>query len=169
MISLKINNTKVFMNQMLLQNTFDSFLVKEASIETFYSIIIDGRRKKDFYTLEELEELEGNSSLPELITWAECKALCLEMIKGKKIPLSFHFVLKLSPKNTEKTISATDTTLTPLDVSGLYLNISFENGSVTVITGTSLNTFTMDKSLDHAWDEMIKKFLTKNNLDYDLA
>lgn len=166
MISLKINNTKAFMNHMLLQNTFDHFWVKEASIETFYTITIDGSRKKDFYTPEELEEA---NTFTQLITWAECKNICLEMMKGKKVPLSFHFVLKLSPKNTEKIISATDTALTTLDVSGLYLNISFENAGVTAITGTSLNTFTMDKSVDHAWDEMIKKFFTKHNLDYDLA
>ncbi len=166
MISLKIKNTKAFMNHMLLQNTFDQFWVKEASIETFYTMAINGNRRKDFYTPEELED---ESFQTELIAWSECKNICLDMMKGKKTPLSFHFVLKLSKKNTEKTICAADTTLTLLDVSGLYLNISFENGSVTVITGTSLNTFTMDKSLDHAWDEMVKKFLIKNNLDYDLA
>ena len=45
------------------------------------------------------------------------------------------------------------------DVQGLYLNIRYDGKHLSCITGTSFKTFTLDKSLEHAWDEMVQKFL----------
>ena len=41
------------------------------------------------------------------------------------------------------------------DIGGLYLNIVFENGKLNCITGTSLNIFTMDKTLERVWDKRV--------------
>ena len=50
------------------------------------------------------------------------------------------------------------------DSSVLFLNITFENNAVTVITGSSTKTFTMDKSGEYAWDEYVNEFFEKNNI-----
>lgn len=164
MISLKIEHTKEFMNKLLLQNSFDSFLVKEAVIATFTTLQIDGSRNLDFYSEEERELMKEDC---EYVRWAEIKPLCLQMIKGKKTPLHFKFVFKLSQKNVEKLLLQTGVSFTEKDVSGLYFHIRFEEGKITCITGTALKLFTMDKSLDAAWDDMVKRFLQKLELDYE--
>ena len=58
--------------------------------------------------------------------------------------------------------------MSPEDVQGLYLNLKFDGMHLTCITGTSFRTFTMDKSLEHAWDEMVKKFFLKKKLNLRL-
>ena len=165
MISLKITHTKDFMNKLLLSEVFDAFLVKEASITTFFTLHLEGRRNKDFYTSEEWEELHEHT---ECARWSELKPLCLQMIKGKKTPVSFKFIFKLSLKNTEKFLKQTGLSLAEHDISGLFLHILFEQGCITCTSGTALNIFTMDKTLDKEWDIMIERFLKQQQLDYEL-
>ena len=38
------------------------------------------------------------------------------------------------------------------DSPSLFLQIRFEHGTGRIITGTARNTFTLDKSLEEAWD-----------------
>lgn len=164
MISFKIEHTKDFMNKLLLQEAFDAFLVKEANISTFQTLHIDGSRNKSFYTTEELEELGPDM---DFVRWSEIKALCFQAIKGKKTPLSFKFVFKLSEKNTEKFLLQTGVSFNTSDVSGLFLNISFENGIIHCVSGTALKIFTMEKSLDTEWDSMVERFLKQIQVEYE--
>ena len=152
------------MNKLLLQEAFDSFLVKEATISTFQTLYIEGKRNKDFYTTEEFEELGTDT---DYVKWSEIKPLCFQAIKGKKTPLSFKFVFKLSPKNTEKFLQQTGLTFTPTDVSGLFLNIIFENNEIHCVSGTALTIFTMDKSLDTEWDAMVERFFKQIQVEYE--
>ena len=76
-------------------------------------------------------------------------------------------MFKLSQKNVEKLLLQTGVSFTEKDVSGLYFHIRFEEGKITCITGTALKLFTMDKSLDTAWDDMVKRLLQKLELDYE--
>ena len=48
------------------------------------------------------------------------------------------------------------------------LNIRFENGKLSCTTGTSLKLFTLDKSLDQAWDRMVQKFFLQQNISFTL-
>lgn len=165
MISLKIIHTKDFMNKLLLSEAFDAFLVKEASISTFFTLQLDGKRNKNFYSFEELEELGEDIVLTR---WAELKLFCFQVIRGKKTPVSFKFVFKLSSKNTAKFLHQTGLPFLEGDVSGLFLHIHFEEGTITCTSGTSLNIFTMDKSLDKEWDVMVERFLKQQQLDYEI-
>lgn len=164
MISLKIEHTKDFMNKLLLSDAFDAFLVKEASIATFFTVHLEGKRNKDFYTAEDLEQLQDNI---EYARWAELKPFCLQVIKGKKTPVSFKFVFKLSSKNTAKFLQQTGLNYTDTDISGLFLHILFEHGCITCTSGTAMNIFTMDKTLDKEWDAMVERFLKQQQLDYE--
>ena len=55
MIALQIQDIKDFMNRLLLKETFDPFLVIEATITTYNTFHIDGRLKPDYYSPEERE------------------------------------------------------------------------------------------------------------------
>ena len=94
---------------------------------------------------------------------------CFSLIKGKRTPLSFKFVFRLSPANIAKLIAKQNLDFQPNTVQGLYLNIQFNEQGLTCVTGTSLNTFTLDKSLEKAWDGMVQRFFTKNGVAFEVA
>jgi len=165
MIALQIQDIKNFMSKLLLSQTFDNFLLVEGSVTTYNTFRIEGRVHKDFFTAEEIEEKELENR--EFSLWEEVKPFCLELIKGKKTPLSFKFTFQLSKENTAKLLtSAGITSIQSENISGLLLNIRFDNGTLCVITATNLTLFTLDKSLEHAWDDMVKRFLKQQEISF---
>ena len=165
MIALQIQDIKNFMSKLLLSQTFDNFLLVEGAVTTFNTFRIEGRMHNDFFTPEETAQLELENR--EFSLWKEVKPFCLELIKGKKTPLSFKFTFQLSKENTEKLLHSSGiTSILPENISGLLLNIRFDNGILCVITATNLNLFTLDKSLEHAWDDMVKKFLKQQEISF---
>ena len=165
MLALKLTEVKDFMNKLLRSETFDHFLLVEGMITTYNTFRIDGRIHKDFFTEEELEEHELNHR--EFSLWKDVKPFCLELIKGKKTPLGFKFTFQLSRENTAKHLTSSGiTSIQPENVSGLLLNIRYDNGTLNVITATNLNLFTLEKSLEHAWDDMVKRFLKQQEISF---
>ena len=165
MVALQIQDIKNFMNKFLLSQTFDNFLLVEGSITTYNTFHIDGRIHRNFYTMEEQEELQIQKR--DFSLWKEVKPFCLELIKGKKTPLSFKFTFQLSRENTEKLLSSSGiTSILPENISGLLFNIRYENAALNVITATNLNLFTLDKTLEHVWDDMIKRFLKQQEISF---
>lgn len=165
MVALQIQDIKNFMSKLLLSQTFDNFQIVEGSITTFNTFHIEGRIHKSFFTTEEMIEQELENR--EFSLWKEVKPFCLELIKGKKTPLSFKFTFQLSKENTSKLlISSGITSIQPENISGLLLNIRFDSGALCVITAANLNMFTLDKSLEHAWDDMVKRFLKQQEISF---
>lgn len=158
-------DTKKCMNELLLQPTFDSFLFIEGDITTFNTFQINGRLKKDFFN-QGLEE----STAPdrEYSLWKELREFCFSLIKGKRTPLGFHFVLSLSAPNIAHLLSSEDLVYHPHDVQGLYLNFKYDGTLLTCTTGTSMNLFTMDKSLEYAWDKMARRIFAKHEIPFEL-
>ena len=58
MLALQLTDVKDFMNKFLRSETFDHFLLQEGVITSGASYVIDGHIHPDFYTSEEMEELE---------------------------------------------------------------------------------------------------------------
>ncbi len=158
MISLQITELKTFMNHLFLKETFDAFALTEASFLTFCSFHIDGQFQKEYYSPEELE-IQQMSQLPYAF-WRQVRPFCLELIKGKHTPLEFRIILRLSKADTQKLLSSANLSLRADDIDGLFLNLHYK-GTLTCTTGTSLRFFTLDKTLDHVWDDAVKKFLQK--------
>lgn len=75
MLALNIPELKNFMNQLLCSDTFDHFLLKEATIQKDAVWNFDGTVTPDFYSSEELEEqgLSGLAFLP----YGECASTAL--------------------------------------------------------------------------------------------
>lgn len=163
MIALQIKHVKDFMSQLLLQDAFDHFLLSEASVTTFASFSIDGRLHPDFYEEEEAKELKLQGRTQVL--WKDIKPFCYSIIKGRRSPLSFRFVFQLPARETELLLASSDLSLQPEDIFGLFFNCSFQQGTLTVTTGSSLKIFTRDHSLDQAWDQSLQDFLCSLNLE----
>lgn len=160
LLSLKILDVKSFMGSLLIQKVFDNFLLSEAEITTFAHFSIEGKINQNFYTEEEKEELKLN----QYVRWSDVKPYVFSLIKGNKLPLFIKIVMVLSPENTEKLLIQSGASLNKEEVNGLFLNIRYEKDTLLITTGTSVSTFTLDKTLDYYWDESVRKFLKKENI-----
>lgn len=167
MTALELKVTKNIMNSLLVSDQFDSFLVEEAMITTFNTFHIDGHLVKDFYTSEELEELAREKKSVLFSYWSDIRPICFQLIKGKKTPVSFKVVLHAAPELIEKIAATPECQVAANLIRSLALNIRYDNGKVTCITGTAFTTFIMDKSVDNLWDAYIRRLLSGFGLDFE--
>lgn len=165
MIALHMLEIRDCMSKLLLSDIFDAFLFIEGDITTFNTFHLDGYLKKDFF---DTEEALSRFSSREYSLWKEVRTLCYTIIKGKKTPLGFKFVFCLSGENTSRLLVQEGLSFSPEDVRGLYLNLSFDGSTLHCVTGTSMNTFTMDKSLEHAWDTMVQRFFKQKQMPFEV-
>ncbi|MDO5292421.1 MAG: DUF5721 family protein [bacterium] len=157
MIALNIQDVKKFTSELFVHEMFDEFLMSEMDIAMAQSIHIDGTINKDWYTNEELEAFEGR----RLTKWKEIKPLAFEMIKGKRTPLAFKMIFELNETQLTKLVERSGSSFKPTDVSGLYIHVKFDKNGLTVITGSSIKVFSMDKSLEYYWDDTVKLMMKK--------
>ncbi|MGN0400355.1 MAG: DUF5721 family protein [Blautia sp.] len=162
MTALQIQDVKDFMSRLLIGNDFDNFWLYEASITTFSTFTIDGTLHTDFFDTEESRKIIETGRTCAL--WKEVKPFCFSIIKGKRTPLHFKIIFQLSRKNTEKLLLDSNSRWRPEEIFGLYLNLQYDGSSLICTTGTSIRTFTMDKSLDRIWDEMVIRFFKKQQI-----
>ena len=165
MIALKLIDIKHFMNQLLRSETFDHFLLQEAMIHTSAIYTINGQINKDFFSKEELEELQLNKQ--RFLPFSMLRANCFDLIKGKKTPSAFRFVFLLSPSNQENTITSISSSYTTSDINGMYINLKYQNQLLTLTTGVSYTIFSTDKTLEKEWDNMVIKFLKQHEIAFE--
>lgn len=152
-ISLK---TKPSMSHLLLKDTFDNYSFMEGEITTFNKFTIDGFLQKDFFE-EQPEHTYAH--------WRDVREFCFQIIRGKRTPLGFKIILSLAPENFASFLAEHEISgFSPTDIQGMYLNLSYDGTNLTCITGISMKTFTLDKTLEHAWDEAAQKMLLKLEL-----
>ncbi len=163
MISLTLD-TKHCMTELLLRDTFDDFLFMEGDITTYNKFSIDGYIHKEFY---ETGEPEGNPEGTHS-TWSRLRDFCFSIIKGKRTPLNFRLIFSLPGNETARLITEKQLDFQPGAVQGLYLNFKYDGSVLTCTTGTSLNTFTLDKSLEHAFDKWTGEFFSVHGIDWNL-
>ena len=161
-----IKDQKQFMNRLLKSELFDHFLLAEATIHGAISYNVDGHINQEFFEAEELAALTADGS--EYLPFSHVRPICYELIRGKHTPLYMKFVFLLSPANEKKTIASADTVFAAEDVGGMFLNLAFRDGQMILTTGVSYRSFTMDRSLDNAWDTLAARFLNNHGIDFDV-
>jgi len=174
MIILEISDIKSFMKTLLYEkeNAFDAFLLSEAVIRMDSTYTIDGHINPSFYSAEEIDELERVATASNqhfdmrMVRWKTVKSHVLSIISGSKTPLFFNIVFYLSEENITKLISGSGFAGS-VRPAGLMLRISYENGVLHAITGSVYNDFTLDKSIDEKWDEMICKFFNSHSIAFE--
>lgn len=165
MVALKITGVKQFMGKLLATDTFDLFLLEEASISTYNTFSIDGHQNRDFYSSEEWEDRQIRPYGFSL--WKTIRPICFDLIKGTHTPSSFRFVLHLLPEHVATILEKGDTAVTADQVKAFVLNIKYDGTTLTLVTGTAFHTFLPDKTPDRLWDQAMKMFLTRNEINYE--
>lgn len=162
MQSFQIQDLKDFMKKLLILDTFDTFLLSEATVTTFATFHVEGSFHADYFSDAELEALPAE--LSGYVLWKRVRPFFWEFIRGKNTPLSFQITFRLAPHNVEALIRQFGLSIQPSDVDGLFLNVRYDGSSLICISGSSLRIFTMDKSLEHAWDETLGRFFRKKEI-----
>lgn len=151
--------TKNCMQHLLLKPTFDSFALIEGEITTYNTFRIDGYIHNNFYE---------DAPLKDYSSWGDLREFCFHIIRGKRTPLNFRFILSLPKEEFEAfLIDQEIPSLSHSDIQGLYLNFKYDGTNLQCITGTSLNIFTMDKTLENVWDNYARKFFLNKEIDFE--
>lgn len=153
MISLKILEMNRFMGKLLKGENFDGFLLKEGFLRTNIEYRFQGQLFAEYFDTSEQEKLEE-----KYVYWGELRPTLFELIKGKRTPLAFSFTLLLTKNDTTELLARRLVSVGE-DTPSLFLQIRFDHGVGHIVTGTARNTFTLDKSLDEAWDAEIKQII----------
>lgn len=147
---------KKFMGALLAGKLFDSWQLKEAKAETFFELSVNGRLRKEFS-----EELGGEKR--EFALWGEIRELFYSAIKGKRLPGLLFLVLAADDERKSKVLRECGKEQEEAGAA-LYLNIRYTAEGCMLTAGVSHVGFTMDKSLDMAWDQEIERFLKENDI-----
>lgn len=164
MIALQITSMKQFMNQLLVADAFEPFLLEEAVIGTACTFTIDGHVNQEFYGKD--EDSDRNTAY-EFRPWSELKGLCFDLIKGKRTPLFFRFVLHLMPEKAAALLEKEGCDVEPSQVKALVLNIRYDGSRAVLTTGTSLQTFHLSKMPDAIWDRALRRYLDAKAIPYE--
>ena len=151
MTAYQIKDIKNFMNVFLAAELFDDFYLEQGTITMGVTYQMNGRIVEEFYTQEELELQDRCQS--EFAAWKDLRPVCMQLIKGKKTPVSFQFTLH-APDNLIQEMNDSM-------IQAYLVNIKFEKGVLRCITGVSYSGFSMDKSAEQLWDQQFGKFLQK--------
>jgi len=164
MIALQITSMKQFMNQLLASDTFDPFLLEEAVVGTSCTFTIDGHVNREFYGSD--EELPPEALL-DFRPWSEMKGLCFHLIKGKRTPLFFRFVLHLMPEKASALLEKAHCDVESSQVKALVLNIRYDGSKAVLTTGTAYQTFLLSKEPDAIWDKAMRRYLDAKGIPYE--
>lgn len=162
MLSLRLKSLKDATRQLFLDTSFDCFSLMEASFVCAASFTVDGRCNKDFFDSAEAPD-------DEYISWSTVRPTCFQMIKGKRVPLSFRLVFTLSAAKAAELFSA-PALADNADIDRYILILHYKNQQLSVTTGTAIHRFTLDKTSEKLWNQLIAAWFDDHALAYeDLA
>ena len=153
MVMIEIENIKKFMAGFLGGNLFDDFLMCEGKLSMNIAYEFDGKILKEFYDTEEWEEMK---TYP-YVMWQEEKEKIFSLVKGKKTPLSFQFVMMLKLDLVSDILAKYNLAIREDEVAGLFINILYDRQGLKCTAGVSRKTFVLDKTLEEAWDQEVKE------------
>lgn len=159
MLSLSVTDLKEFTKLLFTENAFDQFLLHDASFTTAITTTVSGIYNPEFF------ESETEQPADRCIPWEQFRPTAMNLIKGKKLPVSFRIVLITSRKSTEAMIRKCG--FSGCEVSSLSLNLNYREKALTLTTGVAYGGFSMDKSLEKYWDESVLHFLDGKGITYE--
>ena len=96
------------------------------------------------------------------------KGLCFDLIKGKRTPLNLKFVMQLKPDKVKAMLEKEKLGSKAAALKSLVLTIKYDGGKAILTTGSSYQTFVMDKTADVVWDRQISKYLAMKGIPFEI-
>ena len=165
MKAFRIKELNHFISRLLKSDAFDCFLLSEGTVVTYNIFVIDGHMVKEFFAGD---VADGGEMPPyDFSCWADMRPLCFDLIKGKRTPVSFKFVLHLKPELVAEILKKEGSSVSPSDIKALVLNIKYDGSELTCITATAFHSFLPDKAPDRLWDQFIQSFLDAKGISFE--
>lgn len=150
MIALALTEVRSFMNTLLMKDTFDRFFLEEAFIKKEYTVSIEGR----------------TSDLSPYLPYGKMRPILMEHMKGEKVPDLLRITLEY-PATAQMVARLTGGDDTQTKIKEFLMRIEFDAHGLRLVTGVSYETFSMEKDLEKAWDESVKRFLNEEDVAYE--
>ena len=147
-----IDERTEYLKELFEKEKYDSFYLYEVRVKTKLDYYVNGRLNREYFDTEE------QADLPEYVEWKDIKQIVYSYIKGKRLPIGFKIILMFNRENISRLLEMNNLPVKTEDVSALFMNVVYEHEALSVTTGTSLKIFTMDKTLEHVWDDTVKKY-----------
>lgn len=159
MILFKIFDVKDTMAHLLLQESFDDYLLEEAKVTTTGTLQLSGRRNQEWFEEEKM---------PDNLYWKEVKSYIYFYIKGKRTPSAFTITLKTSQKEAKNLFEA-EKLLQKMEEQkvDLLLHFRYEKGKLSLVTGVSYYEFSLDKQIEFMWDATAEQLLKSLKISYE--
>lgn len=164
MQAFHILDIKPFMQFLFQPGELDSYDFVSAQIHMDMDYSINGLLDTSFYTEDELENFQIKDAV--YLPWSLARDKIFHIIKGKKTPGMMKIVLRLSDSQIKDMISQ-NSTFTPNDIDGMYINIIFQHQKLNVICGISYKIFSLDKSLEDILTKKITTLLKSKSITYE--
>ncbi len=169
MIGLQVKNIKDFMNHLFVRDSFDWMDLVEVVIVKDYMLTIEGKRQLPYERKQEEGADPGEKAEKkeaEYLSYREMRPLLLTHIRGKETPQLIRMTLALSAeKFAGMTGNAFEADRSQID--RFLLNIRFGSQGLSLVTGVSYRSFSMEKEAEKRWDQYLKLFLTKKEIDFE--
>ena len=163
MQAFRLTDLNDFMIRLLTTDLFYEFIVSEASVTSFTTFHIDGSWHPDYFSSSVPEE-----TVPDHLLWSALQPRMKDLIKGKNLPLKMTLILRLAPDYVEKVVRQAGLNIDAGQIAGFFLNIQYQRDRLICTTGTSLKIFLMDKSVEHAWDDLVGRLFRQRGIPYEL-
>lgn len=137
MLNQHLTDTKTFMAKLLKETTFDALLLASMEIVSFAHFEVK-QKKEDLY-------------------WRDIRPLALSIVKQGGLPKNIKLVFGLDQTQARELKADTH----------FFLNIYYtsgDSGSLIATTGTSMKTFSLDKSADHVWEDWVNQFFATHGI-----
>ena len=162
MKAIEIDNVKKMVEMLLSSDFFGEMLLYKAEVRGAYDISMDGNINPDFFDSDDLAVHEKEIS-EGYVTWANSRNLFYQALRGKNLPISFNITLIVPKSDNEKILKKYNENIDVSDLSSLSLNVIYDREKMIVTSGTSMKLFTMDRSIEMIWDDIVQN--TFNNLE----
>jgi len=159
MLNLKIEavDVRLFMGALLMSDKFDFLEVRGIDLTTFTHFNISGQK----IVQAESEADSDDDDKPEekvkttYCKWEEIRPFVHNFIKGGAKPSYMKLIFSLESGEAHKLHD---------NAAAMYLNITYNGEEVFFTSATAQRGFSLDKSLDHVWEDYLVEFFRANEI-----
>ena len=144
------------MSHLLTKDTFDPFYMVEATIKMGISYQIDGHLNPAFFDTDTQHTLTREYSY-----WKEVRPKVFSLIRGSQPPLACKIILATPSSFLPRLLEHCGAPYRVEDIEGMYLNILYDPHRLLVTSGISYRTFSLDKTLDQAYEDYLRNFIQR--------
>lgn len=154
MKAFNVPEIKPFMQGLLSGNLFTAWQLRSLTLSVLTRIELDGAINGEYLTEE-----ERKARTCPYILWEEIQPKVRTLIAGGHTPTQMDIILAMDPAKVKD--------MNAEQVESLHLTIHYEtvheeggktSQKLTLVTGTSMKTFTLDKTPERTWDEAVPRF-----------